>query len=160
MISSLWLNEAFATWMADKVVARLYPQYEVDLKTPQNRVMERDADLTSLPIRKPIKSESDVMDDMGLAYFKGGAVLNMVERWLGPETFRREMRTYLNQHRFGNAEAANLWNALGTVSHKDVAGVLAELHLPAGLSPNLRDLPGRATHRQPAPLCRGRRQGS
>ncbi len=120
----LWLNEAFATWMAAKVVNGLYPELEYDLMTPQNRVMGQDANLSTKPIRKPIRNEADIFDGLGLAYNKGGAVLNMVERWMGEETFQAGMRAYLTKHRFGNADAADLWNALGEASGKDVESVL------------------------------------
>ncbi len=122
--NDLWLNEAFASWMASKVVNQLYPEFEYSLETPQNHVMTQDANLSSKPIRKPIRSEADVMDGLGLAYNKGESVLNMVERWLGEETFRRGIRAYLKAHRFGNAEAADLWGALGQASHQDVEAVL------------------------------------
>ncbi len=122
--NDLWLNEAFASWMASKVVYQLYPELEYDLETPQNNVMTQDANLSRKPIRKPVRSESDVMDGLGLAYNKGESVLNMVERWLGEETFRQGIRRYLNAHRFGNAEASDLWGALGAVSHQNVEAVL------------------------------------
>lgn len=120
----LWLNEAFATWMAAKVVNGLYPELEYDLSTPQNRVMSQDANLSTKPIRKPIRNEADIFDGLGLAYNKGGAVLNMVERWMGEKTFQAGMRSYLEKHRFANADAADLWNALGEASGKDVEAVL------------------------------------
>ncbi|MBX3168743.1 MAG: hypothetical protein KF760_15110 [Candidatus Eremiobacteraeota bacterium] len=69
--NDLWLNEAFASWMASKIVNQLYPELEFFLETPQNNVMTQDANLSSKPIRKPIRSEADVMDGLGLAYNKG-----------------------------------------------------------------------------------------
>lgn len=122
--NDLWLNEAFASWMASKLVNQLYPELEYFLETPQNHVMTQDANLSSKPIRKPIRNEADIMDGLGLAYNKGESVLNMVERWLGEETFRQGIRRYLLAHRFGNAEAADLWQALEAVSHQDVGSVL------------------------------------
>lgn len=120
----LWLNEAFATWMAAKVVAKVHPEYEYHLQTPQNSVMGADANLTTKPIRKPIRNETDIMDGLSLAYNKGSAALNMVERWIGEENFRRGIQNYLNDYSFKNAEAADLWRALGQASDKDVESVL------------------------------------
>ena len=120
----LWLNEAFATWMAGKIVNQLYPELEFGLNTPQNRVLGLDANLSTKPIRKPIRNEADIFDGLSLAYNKGGAVLNMVERWMGEKTFQAGMRSYLEKHRFGNADAADLWGALGEASGKDVEAVL------------------------------------
>ena len=120
----LWLNEAFATWMAAKVVNQLYPEFEQELKLPQNAVMTSDAKVSTNPIRKPIKTEDDINDGLKLAYQKGQSVLSMVEEWIGQDTFQQGMRQYMNKYRWGNAEAADLWNTLSEVSGKDVAAVL------------------------------------
>lgn len=120
----LWLNEAFATWMADKVVIKLHPELEVALHTWQNDVMAMDANLTTRPIRKQVKTDADIMDGLGLAYAKGCAVLNMVERWLGEKNFQKGMRLYMKRHRMGNAVADDLWGALGEASGQNVKAVL------------------------------------
>jgi alanyl aminopeptidase len=60
--NDLWLNEAFASWMAAKITAQLNPEFESHLDLPQNNVMALDARLSTKPIRKPIKTEADIMD--------------------------------------------------------------------------------------------------
>jgi puromycin-sensitive aminopeptidase len=47
-----------------------------------------------------------------LTYVKGGAVLRMLEQWLGPERFRDGIRRYLGKHAYGNTETHDLWDAL------------------------------------------------
>ena len=120
----LWLNEAFATWMADKVTQKLHPELQVDMHTWQNDVMVLDANLTTRPIRKQVKTDADIMDGLGLAYAKGCAVLTMVERWLGEKSFQKGMRIYMKRHRLGNAVADDLWGALGEASGQNVKAVL------------------------------------
>lgn len=120
----LWLNEAFATWMGGKIVAQVYPELESQLNLQQSSAMPSDALLTTKPIRKPIRSEADVFDGLGLAYSKGGAVLSMVEQWIGEDVFKDGIRAYLKTHEFGNAQADDLWGALGKAAGKDVATVL------------------------------------
>lgn len=122
--NDLWLNEAFASWMAAKITAQLNPEFESHLDLPQNRVMALDARLSTKPIRKPIKTEADIMDGLGLAYSKGSAVLSMVENWIGEDAFQKGIQAYLKKFSYKNAEAADLWQALGDASNKDVAGVL------------------------------------
>ncbi len=128
----LWLNEAFATWMAGKVIANLYPELETDLNTRQNEVMGVDANLATRPIKKEVKAEADIWDNLGLAYAKGCAMLGMVERWIGEDVFRQGMREYMAAHRFGNAVAADLWQALGNASDKDVESVLRSYTTQSG----------------------------
>lgn len=122
--NDLWLNEAFASWMAAKITAQINPEFESHLDLPQNYVMALDARLSTKPIRKPIKTEADIMDGLGLAYSKGSAVLSMVENWIGEEAFQQGIRAYLKKFSYKNAEAADLWQALGEASNKDVASVL------------------------------------
>ena len=122
--NDLWLNEAFASWMAAKIVAQQYPELHTDLDLPQNGVMPSDALLSTRPIRKPIRTEADIMDGLGLAYSKGSAVLSLVEQWIGVEAFQRGIRAYLDAHAFKNAEADDLWSALGAASKQDVRAVL------------------------------------
>jgi cytosol alanyl aminopeptidase len=120
----LWLNEAFATWMGEKIIADLHPELDLHLVLQQNNAMPIDALVTTRPIRKPIRSEADIFDGFGLAYSKGGAVLGMVEQWIGADNFRDGVRAYLKAHEFGTAEASDLWSALGKAADKDVAAVL------------------------------------
>ncbi len=47
-----------------------------------------------------------------LTYMKGGAVLRMLEQWLGAERFRDGIRRYLGKHAYGNTETHDLWDAL------------------------------------------------
>ncbi|UOB74108.1 MULTISPECIES: M1 family metallopeptidase [Pseudoalteromonas] len=122
--NDLWLNEAFASWMAAKMTKQLNPEFESHLDLPQNNVMALDARLSTKPIRKPIKTEADIMDGLGLAYSKGSSVLAMVENWIGEEAFQKGIQRYLKDFSYKNAEAADLWQALGKASNKDVASVL------------------------------------
>ena len=122
--NDLWLNEAFASWMAAKITKQLNPEFESNLDLPQNNVMALDARLSTKPIRKPIKTEADIMDGLGLAYSKGSSVLAMVENWIGEDAFQTGIQRYLKEFSYKNAEAADLWKALGKASNKDVASVL------------------------------------
>ncbi len=122
--NDLWLNEAFATWMAGKITHQLYPEFESHLSLPQNYVMGVDARLSTKPIRKPIRTEDDIMDGLGLAYSKGSAVLSMVENWIGEEAFKQGLRQYMKDFAYKNTDASDLWEALGKASGKDVDAVL------------------------------------
>ncbi|MDC9511624.1 M1 family aminopeptidase, partial [Pseudoalteromonas sp. Angola-4] len=51
-------------------------------------------------------------------------VLAMVENWIGEEAFQAGIQNYLKEFSYKNAEAADLWEALGKASNKDVERVL------------------------------------
>jgi alanyl aminopeptidase len=118
----LWLNESFADWLADKITDRIDPRFGWRLASlePVQRIMETDARPGTVPIRQKVESAGQGLNEVGLAYDKGRAVLAMVERWLGPDVFRRGVRRYLEAHRFGSATGEDLWDALSKASGRDV----------------------------------------
>ena len=132
----LWLNESFATWMEQKILIELFPEYNeaVDQVRSAQGVMGLDALLTTRAMRQPIQSVDSLLQSAdALAYAKGAAVLNMVESWLGPEAFRAGVLEYLKAHTDGNATANDLWSALSKASKQDVKGMLSSFLDQAGV---------------------------
>ena len=124
----LWLNEGFATWIADKITAEVHPEFHsqvAEVKSAQ-RVMVYDSLRTTRAIRQPVRSVDSLLQSADtLAYQKGSAVLHMIERWIGPAEFRAGVLAYLKEHADANATAADLWSALSKASGKDVASTLS-----------------------------------
>ncbi len=124
--NDLWLNESFASWLGDKIADEVHPGYGIDLASRGRveRVFSSDARPSTRPIRKPVRQRADVMEGLGLAYSKGQTVLGMVEEWIGPEAVRQGVIDYLERHAWGNAEAADLWNAFARATDAEVANSL------------------------------------
>ncbi|MBI4701408.1 MAG: M1 family metallopeptidase [Deltaproteobacteria bacterium] len=132
----IWLNEAFATWMGNRAVASWRPEYEgeVALLRAVHSAMEADSLASARQIRQPIGSHDDILNAFdAITYRKGGGVLGMFERWLGPELFRQAVRTYLGRHRFGSATEADFLAALSETSGRDVATPFRSFLLQSGL---------------------------
>ncbi len=108
----LWLNEAFASWMAYKITDHLHPDYMASLYLPQGSAFGADALAATSPIRKEVKTEEDVLNGLGLNYTKGHGILNMLERAMGAKAFRAGIRDYMKQHSWSNTQAGDLWAAL------------------------------------------------
>lgn len=124
----LWLNEAFATWMATRVVAEVDPGLEVGLEQVSNArwVMNLDSTVDARAIRQPIAHGGDINNAFdGITYGKGAAVLRMVEAWLGDAAFQKGVQAYMGRHAGGSAVTADLLSALDAASGKDVTGLLA-----------------------------------
>lgn len=123
----LWLNEAFADWMGDKVSSEVFPEFKMELADLQRarRSMSGDARPSTQPIRRPVESTDELMQNVGLVYAKGKLVLAMFERWLGPDLFREGVVSYINANQWGNATADDLWKALHAASGKDIDAALA-----------------------------------
>jgi alanyl aminopeptidase len=142
----LWLNEAFASWMSNKIGHQVYPELGLDLSDiPETRsAMANDANPAIRAIRRPVKASNNIsLNADALTYKKGRAVLAMFERWLGADTFRLGIRRYLAAHEWGNTTAADLSAALSKASGKEV-GPAMNTFLEQGGIPivSARVLPG------------------
>jgi alanyl aminopeptidase len=126
--NDLWLNEAFASFMADEIVDAWRPATGARLQAlaAKSAVMADDALATARRIRQPVRSTSDALEAFDpVTYAKGRAVLAMAEAWLGPDAFRAGLRGYLQRHAWGSATADDLYAALGEAGGgRDVAGVI------------------------------------
>jgi puromycin-sensitive aminopeptidase len=122
----LWLNEAFATWMAYRVVDEWKPEWRMWQSFEHDRAgaLGLDALVSTHPIYAPVRSVAQATENFDLiTYEKGAAVVRMIEHYLGAIAFRDGVRRYMERHREGNAVAADLWRALGEASGADVARV-------------------------------------
>jgi alanyl aminopeptidase len=123
----LWLNEAFATWMASRTVADVAPglQADLDAVARANGVMDTDSQKATRAIRQPIEHGGDVYNAFdGITYAKGASVLAMVEAWIGEDAFRDGVRAYLVQSAYGTGYTDGLLDSLEEVSGKPVRAMI------------------------------------
>jgi len=119
----IWLNEAFATWIAAKIVDRWKPAWDRGAARIDERAKAIDADTlgSARQIREPVKSRGDIFRAFdSITYEKGAAVIGMFEGWLGEEPFRRGVQHYLESRRYGSATAQDFLDALATTSGRPV----------------------------------------
>ena len=122
--NDIWLNEAFATWMGNKIVHLLHPEYRADLAAlaSAHRAMRLDSLSSARSIRQPILSNHDIKNAFDLiTYEKGGAVLSMFEHWMGEDAFRKGIRLYLRRHEWTTATSSDLLAALDEVTPLEVS---------------------------------------
>jgi puromycin-sensitive aminopeptidase len=123
----LWLNEAFATWMAFTVVADWRPEWQMWLDFEHHRAaaFSLDSLRNTHPIYTPVRTPEEATENFdAITYEKGASVVRMLERWLGATTFRKGVRRYIRRHQEGNAEARDLWEALEEASGRPVAPIV------------------------------------
>jgi alanyl aminopeptidase len=102
----IWLNEAFATWMASKMMARWKPEWNevVGRAVARSSAMSTDSLVTARRIRQPITGNDDIANAFDtITYTKGAAVIAMFEGWLGEEGFRKGVQGFLRSHAWGSA---------------------------------------------------------
>jgi aminopeptidase N len=113
----LWLNESFAEYMGHQVISEIgrftttWTAFAVKRKP-----WGYDAD--QRPSTHPVAAQG--IDDTaiarvsfdGISYAKGASVLRQLVAWLGEEAFLAGVNAHIARHRFGNADLADLLDAL------------------------------------------------
>jgi alanyl aminopeptidase len=126
--NDIWLNESFASWIADRTVHQWKPGWQTDVAMVAGRSgsMRGDTLKNSRKIRQPIETKADINTAFdGITYGKGNAVLTMVEAWLGRDKFQTAVRKYLAAHQHGIATTEQFLAALSAEGGPDVAKVLS-----------------------------------
>lgn len=125
--NGIWLNEAFATFMATAAANDFNPDWHRWDQFSLDRSAAFDVD--SLDKTRPIEVEvnspqdADAMFDL-LTYEKGGSVLRMLEQYLGEDRYRDGIRHYLDKHQYANTETSDLWDAIEHVTGEPARSVM------------------------------------
>ncbi|HXJ91987.1 MAG TPA: M1 family metallopeptidase [Terriglobia bacterium] len=110
-----WLNEGFASWMANKIVNQYHPEWAMNISelNGYQGAMDNDALMSARQVRQPIESDDDIANAFdSITYQKGSALLNMFESYMGPEKFREGVHRYLLKYEWKNATSADFLPAL------------------------------------------------
>lgn len=125
--NGIWLNEAFATFMEVAACDAFRPAWKrwESFGIERTAAFETDSLASTRPVEYEVRSPQDAegMFDV-LTYEKGGALLRMLEQYLGEERFRDGIRHYLNEHRYTNTETSDLWDALEATSTEPVRRIM------------------------------------
>ena len=117
--NGIWLNEAFATFMEIAACEAWRPDWRRWTTFSLERTVAFDTDslesTRSVEFEVNSPNDSEGMFDV-LTYQKGGALLRMLEQYLGVDEFRDGIRHYLRTHSYGNTETGDLWDAIEHVT--------------------------------------------
>lgn len=124
----LWLNEGFATWAGVLAVDHCFPEWDQWTKFVADYVFSAFS-VDSLESSHPIEVEvqdagsiSEIFD--AISYYKGSSVIRMLAHYLGADTFRDALRTYLKEKQYACASTEDLWRHCSLASGKDVPAVM------------------------------------
>ena len=113
--NGIWLNEAFATFMEIAACDAFAPEWKrwTSFGLERSVAFEVDSLRSTRSVEFPVHAPDDAegMFDV-LTYQKGGAILRMLEQYLGAERFRAGVSHYLGKHALGNTETNDLWDAI------------------------------------------------
>jgi puromycin-sensitive aminopeptidase len=121
--NGIWLNEAFATFMEIAACDAYAPHWQrwTTFGLERSVAFETDSLSSTRSVEYEVRSPADCegMFDV-LTYQKGGALLRMLEQYLGPERFRQGVSHYLRTHAYGNTDTGDLWDAIEHTSGEPV----------------------------------------
>ena len=124
----IWLNEAFASWIQEKVVYQLEPKWDDGKEHAWGRrkALESDRLASARRIRNAVNGKGDVHAAFdGITYQKGAEVLAMFEAAFTPAKFREGVRLFLRRHAWATATSADFFRALGEASGRNADALKA-----------------------------------
>jgi puromycin-sensitive aminopeptidase len=125
--NGIWLNEAFATFMELAACDAYRPDWQrwTAFGLERSVAFETDSLASTRSVEYEVRSPADCqgMFDV-LTYQKGGALLRMLEQYLGAERFRAGVSHYLRTHAYGNTETSDLWDAIEATSGEPVRRIM------------------------------------
>jgi aminopeptidase N len=132
----IWLNEGFATWMASKPIEAWKPEWNFNLDdvSETGGTMDTDSLANTRPIHQAADTPAQILELFdGIAYGKAASVLRMLEAYLGEQTFRAGVNTYIQRHQYANATAGDFWDAQAKTSKKPVDQIMSTFVTQAGV---------------------------
>ena len=102
--ANMWLNEGFAEFMPGQ-----YWGQKLGAHAEEDYYADEYRQYLQIDRRRPMPLASLGSNNI---YPKGALVLQMLERYLGPERFWASIHTYLERHAFGNATSDDLRQAV------------------------------------------------
>jgi aminopeptidase N len=123
----IWLNEGFATWIANKPIAEWRPEWKVELDDAADTqsALGLDAMRTTRPIRLRVETPAEINEVFdGIAYEKTAGVLRMIEGFVGPAQFRKGIVSYLTKFSFSNAAGEDFWTEMARATGQPIDRIL------------------------------------
>jgi aminopeptidase N len=119
----IWLNEGFATWMESKAVAAWKPEWQVELDAALDTqgALAIDTATTTRAVRTKVETPQEINEVFDpIAYEKTAAVLRMIESYVGPESFRKGVASYIAKYAYRNAAGEDFWTEMARVTGRPI----------------------------------------
>ena len=125
--NGIWLNEAFATFMEVAACDAYRPDWQrwTAFGVERSAAFDTDSLTSTRSVEFEVRSPDDCegMFDV-LTYQKGGALLRMLEQYLGADRFQAGVSHYLGLHSYANTETNDLWDAIEATSGDPVRRIM------------------------------------
>ena len=117
--SNLTVNESFANYSEYLWLEHKYGKNQADAHLFEDQqIYKSGQNYDKHLVRFNYQNKEDMFD--AVSYNKGGSILHMLRNYLGDDAFFQGINTYLNDNKYGTAEAHQLRLAFEKVSGKDL----------------------------------------
>lgn len=132
----IWLNEGFASWMEARITRRLHPEWNTALDAVNEReiAMADDSVSTTHPVIQhvaTVEQAGQVFDR--ITYQKGGAVISMLEQYVGESAWRTGVRRYMKVHAYGSTVSDDFWREIEKAAGKPIKTIAHDFTLQQGV---------------------------
>lgn len=132
----LWLNEGFASWMENRTMMRLHPEWQPEFNAIS--VREQAIALDALASTHPVVQKIETVDQASQAfdsitYQKGEAVIRMLENYVGEDAWRQSVRSYMRTHAYSNTQSRDLWKQVEKAARKPIVAIAKDFTEQAGV---------------------------
>ena len=136
--NGLWLNESFATYMANLAVAQASDfenTWDVFYSGTKQWAYRSDDSVNTHAIELPVASTGEALSNFdGITYGKGASVLKQLPYYLGEENFRVGVSNYLKKFSYKNTDLDDFIGELGKAANKDMQQWTQDWLYNAGLN--------------------------
>jgi aminopeptidase N len=136
--NGLWLNESFATYMANLEIAEASDfenNWDVFYSRTKQWAYRTDDSVNTHAIELPVATTGDALSNFdGITYGKGASVLKQLPFYLGEENFRTGVRNYLKKFSYANTDLDDFMEELGKAANKDLTQWTKDWLYEAGLN--------------------------
>lgn len=136
--NGLWLNESFATYMANLAVDKASDfenVWDVFYSGTKQWAYTSDDSVNTHAIELVVPTTADALSNFdGITYGKGASVLKQLPYYLGEEKFRIGVSNYLKKFAYKNTELSDFIGELGKAADKDLTQWTQDWLYKAGLN--------------------------
>jgi alanyl aminopeptidase len=130
----LWISEAFASWLGDKLVRGLHAYDDPSLRyaLARREALDADREQGAKPLWRHVTTTAGADEGFdSIAYAKGQVVLSSIEAYVGADRFRTWVRSYVRAHAEEVVTTDAILASFATAVGADVAAALKRyLSLP------------------------------
>ncbi|XP_058791423.1 aminopeptidase N-like [Phymastichus coffea] len=112
----LWLNEGFANFFQSLITQQVEPKWQSTYQSVVKSIQTLAFDFDSTAKTHPINQEVEKPSEIGaifdsISYQKAGAIIRMMQHFLGNRVFKRGLHIYLTENGFKTANSSDLFRA-------------------------------------------------